>query len=127
MVTSAVASFSMALGLDETLRCRLGERRRQHWTTQIVDVEAGQLLDVVAGRTAAGPIKWLEDRTPEWRAGVRWATLDLSGAYRRAFDTMLGDAVQVADPFHLVKVRHEALCVQGWVRGPPCWSVAADR
>jgi hypothetical protein len=63
-----------ALGLDETLRCRLGEGRRQQWTTQIVDVGAGQLLDVVAGRTATGPITWLGNQSSEWRAGVRWAT-----------------------------------------------------
>ena len=89
-----------ALGLDETLRCRLGRWRRQEWTTQIVDVTRGQLLDVVEGRTAAGPIGWLRARTPEWRDQVRWATLDLSGPYRKTFDVMLPDATQVADPFH---------------------------
>jgi len=98
-----------ALGLDETLRCRIGEWRRQQWTTQIVDVGAGQLLDVVEGRTATGPITWLQRQSSEWRAGVRWATLDLSGPYRKAFNTMLPDAVQVADPFHLVKLANHKL------------------
>lgn len=98
-----------ALGLDETLRCRLGEWRRQQWTTQIVDVCAGQLLDVVEGRTAAGPIAWLEQQPADWRAGIRWATLDLSGPYRKTFDVMLPDAVQVADPFHLVRLANSKL------------------
>lgn len=98
-----------ALGLDETLRCRLGEWRRQQWTTQIVDVQAGQLLDVVAGRTAAGPISWLQDQPAEWREQVKWATLDLSGPYRKVFDVMLPDAVQVADPFHLVRLANTKL------------------
>ncbi len=98
-----------ALGLDETLRCRVGEWRRQQWTTQVVDVEAGQLLDVVEGRAAAGPIEWLENQPADWRAGIRWATLDLSGPYRKVFDTMLPDAVQVADPFHLVKLANSKL------------------
>lgn len=98
-----------ALGLDETLRCRLGEWRRQSWTTQIVDVGTGQLLDVVEGRTASGPIRWLADRTAEWRDGIRWATLDLSGPYRKVFDVMLPDAVQVADPFHLVRLANSKL------------------
>ena len=35
---------------------------------------------------------------------MEWATLDLSGPYRSVFDTMLPDATQVADPFHLVKL-----------------------
>jgi transposase len=93
-----------ALGLDETLRCRIGEWRRQSWTTQIVDVEVGQLLDVVEGRTATGPIHWLAERPQHWRDGVEWATLDLSGPYRKVFDVMLPDATQVADPFHLVRL-----------------------
>ena len=98
-----------ALGLDETLRCRLGRWRRQEWTTQIVDVTRGQLLDVVEGRTAAGPIGWLRAQTPEWRDQVRWATLDLSGPYRKTFDLMLPDATQVADPFHVVRVANAKL------------------
>jgi transposase len=98
-----------ALGLDETLRCRLGPWRRQAWTTQIVDVGAGQLLDVVEGRTAHGPIAWLAARPQQWRDRVEWATLDLSGPYRRTFDVILPDAVQVADPFHLVKLANQKL------------------
>ena len=44
-----------------------------------------------------------------WRDRIRWATLDLSGPYRNVFDTMLPDAVQVADPFNVVKLA--ATCV----------------
>ncbi len=93
-----------ALGLDETLRCRRGRWRRQQWTTQIVNVEAAQLLDVVEGRSAAGPIEWLTRRPPQWRDRIEWATLDLSGPYRKVFDLMVPDAVQVAARFHLVKL-----------------------
>jgi transposase len=39
-----------AVGLDETLYKCEGRYRRQCWSTQIVDVQRGQLLDVVAGR-----------------------------------------------------------------------------
>ena len=44
-----------------------------------------------------------------WRANIAWATLDLSGPYRSVFDTMLPDAVQVADPFHVVKLANTKL------------------
>ena len=94
-----------ALGLDETLFARDGPFRRQRWSTQIVDVRRGQLLDVVAGRDAAGPCAWLAARPEPWRAGIAWATLDLSASYKSVFDTMLPDAVQVADPFHVVQAR----------------------
>lgn len=99
----------MALGLDETLFVRLGPRHRQQWSTSIVDVGAGRLLDVVPGRNAAEPSRWLAMRSAEWRANIAWATLDLSGPYRAVFDTMLPDAIQVADPFHVVKLANTKL------------------
>lgn len=98
-----------ALGLDETLFARVGKRRRQSWSTSIVDVEAGRLLDVVPGRSAAEPCRWLAERGDAWLANIRWATLDLSGPYRSVFDTMLPDATQIADPFHLVKLANTKL------------------
>ena len=98
-----------ALGLDEVLFARLGKWRTQHWSTQLVDVRRGQLLDVVPGRNAAGPCAWLAERGERWCDRVEFATLDLSGPNRRVFDTMTPDAIQVADPFHLVKLANQKL------------------
>ncbi len=98
-----------ALGLDETLFVRIGTWRRQFWSTSIVDVGAGALLDVVPGRSGVEPCRRLAARDEEWRARIEWATLDLSGPYRAVFDTMLPDATQVADPFHLVKLANSKL------------------
>jgi len=98
-----------ALGLDETLFGRVGPFRRPLWSNQIVDVRRGQLLDVVAGRDSVEPCRWLAGRADTWRAGIEWATLDLSASYRSVFDTTLPDAVQVADPFHVVKIANTAL------------------
>jgi transposase len=98
-----------ALGLDEVLFVRIGPWHRQEFSTQFVDVKVGQLLDVVPGRSGKEPIAWLEAKPKEWRDQVRWATLDLSGPYRAVFDKMLPDAVQVADPFHVVKLANTKL------------------
>jgi transposase len=98
-----------ALGLDETLFARVGKFRTQLWSTQIVDVRRGQLLDVVAGRDSVEPCRWLAARDPAWLTGIEWATLDLSASYRAVFDAMLPDAIQVADPFHVVKLANTAL------------------
>lgn len=94
----------IGLGLDETLFNRTGRWRSQAWCTSIVDVGRGQLLDVVAGRSAAGPAAWLADQPDAWLAGIEFGVLDLSGPYRAAFDTMVPHAAQVTDPFHLVKL-----------------------
>jgi transposase len=94
-----------------------------------VDVDPGQvhLLDVVPGRSAAAPSTWLEARPEAWRATIRFGVLDLSGPYRKTFEDALGHVTQVADPFHLVKVRHGAPCLRGRVRDPPLRAVAAVR
>jgi transposase len=92
-----------ALGLDEVLFARRGSFHTKEFATSIVDVGRGQLLDVVPGRRAKGPMEWLYDRGLEFCAGIEWATLDLSGPFRSVFDAMVPGAVQVADPFHVVK------------------------
>ena len=98
-----------ALGLDEHLMWRRGRFRTKAWATGIVDVGRGQLLDIVPGRTAQAPTRWLLARPRSWLAGVRWAVLDLSGPYRSAFEVALPHAKQVADPFHVVRVGNDAL------------------
>lgn len=74
-----------------------------------MDVRAGQLLDVVAGRSATGPSAWLEARPPAWRQAIRYGVLDLSGPYRKTFDDTLAHVAQVADPFHLIKLANSKL------------------
>jgi transposase len=99
-----------ALGLDETLFCRAGRWRSQQWCTSIVDVGPGaRLLDVVAGRNATAPAAWIDAQPEAWRAGVRYGVLDLSGPYRKVFTDALAHAIQVADPFHLVKLANHKL------------------
>lgn len=98
-----------ALGVDEVLFARLGRWRTQVWSTSIVDVATGQLLDVIEGRSATGLCDWLATMPEAWRDAICWAVLDLSGPWRLAFDTMLADATQVADPFHLIKLANQRL------------------
>ncbi len=46
-----------ALGLDETLFFRERRFRIKCWSTQIVEVRRGQLLDVVPGRDSSEPCR----------------------------------------------------------------------
>ena len=115
-----------ALGLDEILFYREGKYHRQNWATTIVDVRNPTLLDVVPGRGGEHPKAWIADQGQEWCDGVRWGTLDLSGGYRSVFRTTLPKTTLVADPFHVIKVRHEASCIPAVMKGHRLWDVAAS-
>ena len=79
-VNDAVVAYGTAL-VDDANRfgavCALGQVRccspgagsgeTQAWSTSIVDVQAGQLLDVIEGRTAAGACAWLAEQPEQWR------------------------------------------------------------
>jgi len=91
-----------ALGLDEVM-VRDGPYRRQRFSTQLVDVARGQLLDIVPGRSGAEPMAWLAERGEGFRSAIEYGTLDLSGPYRRVFEVMVPGATLVADPFHVVR------------------------
>ena len=104
-----VGAVEALLGLDETLFGRQGRWRTRRWCTSIVDVTGGQLLDVVPGRDAEAPIRWLLDQPAEWRDGINWGVLDLSGAYRRSFDVALPHVGQVADPFHVIRLANHSI------------------
>jgi transposase len=92
-----------ALGLDEVLMVRLGTYRTQQFSTQLVDVRRGQLLDVVPGRSSSGPMAGLAEQGPAFRNAIEYGTLDLSGPYRRVFELMTPKATLVADPFHVLR------------------------
>jgi transposase len=69
-----------ALGLDEVLFARLGAFHARHFSTSIVDVQHGQLLDIVRGRSGKEPTLWLEERGQSWRDQVAFAgSSDLRG------------------------------------------------
>jgi transposase len=98
-----------AVGLDEVAFVRAHPYRVTEFSTSIVDVAEGQLLDVVPGRGGAEPAAWLRSQPPAWRDAVRYGTLDLSGTYRAVFDAVLPTATLVADPFHVVRLANERL------------------
>ena len=68
-----------------------------------------QLLDIVPGRTAKSAAGWFRAQPADWRAGIRWAVLDMSGSYQVAYDQILPHARQVADPFHVVRLANQRL------------------
>ncbi len=79
---------------------------RTRWCELLVGLEGVEVLDVV-------------------REGERLVLLH--EPFRAALSHHLPDATAVADPFHVVAVRHAAPCSRGRVRDPPLRPVAAGR
>ena len=109
------------VGVDETLFWREGRWKKKQWCTSVVDVGGRQLLDIVPGRTAQSAAGWFRAQSAQWRAGVRWAVLDMSGPYQVAYDQALPHARQVADPFHVVRLANRSVdLVRRRVQNGPC-------
>lgn len=102
-----------ALGLDETLFFRQGDRHIKQWCTSVVDVggagRRAKLVEVIEGRTAAKVSGWIDAQPPRWRQAIRSGVLDMSGPYRKVFNDSLAHVTQVADPFHVIKHANEKL------------------
>jgi transposase len=109
------------LGVDEHVWRHT--RRGDKYVTVIIDLTAvragtgpARLLDMVEGRSKAAFKAWLADRPQAWRDGVQTVAMDGFTGFKTATTEELPDAVAVMDPFHVVRVRHEALCVRMEVR-----------
>ncbi len=84
-----------------------------------------RLLDMVEGRSKQAFKQWLGERPGSWRTDVEVVAMDGFTGFKTATTEELPDAVAVMDPFHVVRVRHEALCVRMGVRDPRRSAVAA--
>ena len=101
---TAVGNFNDRLWVVSTI----ANTRNKQWCTSVVDVGNRQLIDIVAGKTVNSAEAWFRSQSSEWRDGTRWAVLDMSGSYRTAYDRILPNALQVADPFHVIRLAKSA-------------------
>jgi hypothetical protein len=116
-----------ALGLGEVLFVPAGRFRRAEFSTQFCDVRTGQLLDRdrKIGKCPRESGSSRREALGATRSPSRPSTS--LAPIVRCSRTSWPDATLAADPFHVVKVRHEAPCNRGRVRGPPLRAVAAAR
>jgi transposase len=92
------------LGLDETSFLKATRLAPTRWVTGLVDLERGQLLDVVADRTKAAVDAWLHARPRDWLAQVATVALDPWRGYASALVAPLGHARVVVDHFHAIRL-----------------------
>lgn len=91
-------------------------RRGDKYVTVIIDLTpvrdgAGpaRLLDMVEGRSKQVFSRWLAARTQVWRDGIEVVAMDGFTGFKTASKEHLPDAVEVMDPFHVVKLAGDAL------------------
>ncbi|WP_282860512.1 ISL3 family transposase [Pseudoclavibacter helvolus] len=102
------------IGVDEHVwrHTRHGDK----YVTVIIDLTPiraktgpSRLLDMVEGRSKAVFRDWLEARPDAWRTGVEIVAMDGFTGFKSAAVEQLPDAVEVLDPFHVVKLAGDAL------------------
>lgn len=84
-------------------------RRIEPWMTTFVDLDTGQVIDVVDGRDAAAVATWLGAQPRWWRRRVRVVAIDPSASFRSAVRRWLPKARVSVDHFHLVKLGNDML------------------
>ncbi len=78
-----------------------------------------RLLDMVEGRSKQAFKTWLAQRPEAWRQGLEVVAMDGFTGFKTATTEELPDAAAVMDPFHVVRVRHEAPCLSSGGERPP--------
>ena len=68
-----------------------------------------RLLVMVQGRSKAVFKSWLANRPQEWRDGIEVVAMDGFSGFKTAAAEELPDAVEVMDPFHVVRLAAETL------------------
>jgi transposase len=92
------------LGLHETSFLRATPTAPTRYVTDLVDVEAGRLLDVIADRTTRAVTAWLGARPRSWLNGVTTVALDPWRGYASALVAPLSHASVVVDHFHAIRL-----------------------
>ena len=79
-------------------------RKGRRYGTIVVDLERGDVIDLLPDRDATTVKKWLDDHP-----GVELISRDRSSTYAQAATESASEALQVADRWHLLKNLREAI------------------
>ena len=117
--------------LDELYRIGVDEvsyRKGHRYLTVVADHDRdGSVVWAAEGKDHTVLEAFYDELGDERIEKLEAVSLDMGGAYKLATDNKAPHVTQCVDPFHVVKVRHEAPCIRRRVRDPPLRAVAAVR
>lgn len=98
-----------AIGLDETSWLAATATHPTLLVTGIVDLDRGQLVDVIPARRATAVEDWLAAKPTRWAERIRHAVIDPYQPYATALANEVPDAKLVVDHFHVIRLANQAL------------------
>jgi transposase len=98
-----------AIGLDETSWLAATATHPTLLVTGIVDLDRGQLVDVLPARSAGAVEDWLDAKPAPWAERIRHAVIDPYQPYATALANQVPDAKLVVDHFHVIRLANQAL------------------
>ncbi len=98
-----------AIGLDETSWLAATATHPTLLVTGIVDLDRGQLIDVIPARSATAVEEWLDAKPTRWSAGIQHAVIDPYQPYATALANKVPNAKLVVDHFHVIRLANSAL------------------
>ena len=103
---------------------RLHNAARLRLVTRFLPVthhQRGAIVWAAEGRNAASLQAFFDQLTDEQKASIKAVSIDMSAGYQNAIRSEQGlpHAAVCFDPFHVVKVRHEALPVRAGCKTLP--------
>ena len=82
---------------------------KQPWLTGVFNLETGDLVVLLSGRSKHTVASWLRSLTIEERRAIEVAVTDPHAGYRRAIVDMLEHTVRVVDRFHIAMLSNAAV------------------
>jgi transposase len=104
-----LGAAASAIGVDETTFARATAAHSTVFATGVVDLDRARLIDIVPGRSRKVLADWLLAQPVQWTANIGVAALDPFRGYGNALSIGLPHAVQVLDPFHVVRLGFAAV------------------
>ncbi len=97
------------LGAHETSFLAANPEHSTTYVTELVDLDAHIVIDLVEGNRAADLRRWCKTQDKEFLEGITTVATDLAESFRAGLRPHLDHARRVADPFHVVRAGNRCL------------------